>query len=87
MRKLLRSMAKAAMKEAGISRMFKGSTFVRLWKDYAQHRANQVRNNLCEKPKISKIGRKATMLNRIESLKTDAEVARLIKRVGGLNGR
>lgn len=87
MRKLLRSMARAAMINAGIDRINRGKRFADNWRKFYKQQIKIMAENIVEKKKISKIGRKARMLNRIESLKTDAEVARLIKRVGGLNGR
>lgn len=81
MRKLLRSMAKAAMREAGIEKMFKGKTFANLWRKYATRKAELVRKNLCKSPKISKGRRKSKMRKRIESLVADREVQRVLARV------
>lgn len=78
MRKLLRSMARAAMVSAGIERINRGKRFAENWRRFYQHQVKSMSENVSDKPKISKIGRKFTMFKRYESLKADKAVQKIM---------
>lgn len=81
MRKLMRSMARAAMVAAGIERINRGTKFRDNWRKISAQQAKWVFENLVEKPTISKSRRKSKMAKRIRSIENEREVSRILARV------
>lgn len=78
MRKLLRSMARAAMVSAGIERINRDKRFAENWRRFYQHQVKSMSENVSDKTQISKIGRKFTMFKQYESIKADKAVRKII---------
>lgn len=81
MRKLLRSMARAAMVAAGMERINRGSRFSQNWRNAYKHQIKTMSAKITEKPKISKTGRKFNMFKRYESLKADMKIRKIMAEV------